>query len=337
MIKVGLHFDKGNQFQWKRWVGDSIPFTCAEKEKLPKLGLWTNPNFKFICADFDKLPSQFYSWDSFYSYMNQVYNKQGLVIRSASNKVKILFKIESKFMTKEKALASLAKILDPDHMAWIDTSVPALSLTFVNQTMYMLIIKHKFPTHAEVLSDTAQRGYSFLCALLPKDFEELALTKSESSVLRVLCALPRLLTGYQLPITKIAATVGVTHQTVSRALKKLVALGLLEVLNNSYVANKQAKTYKAKARLREFLFKVTGQCKLSLPTVGSISLPTAIRDGHWYETLWRISSLFKGKLDLFQLWAESIRGSERKDRVKLIKQVISSRMLYDFTSKERRR
>ena len=335
-------------------------FKSQTKTGNMRLHCWIHSGTLYpILADFDCLPEQFNSFDQFADYLSKIYKEKGITFRSHSKKVKVLFIAEvpkGLKMSYQIALDTLESIFFADDLfKYIDKSVSALSVTFLNPVIINTISKNLSTTKPvkatidnidleKVLQDESLNPDSDIL-----DFESLAIRDTNSSsisciptskyrykveeldpklqlsenkivkeILKILSATPQLIKQFDISQYILANTLGVSQKTISKALAKIQKLGLLEVSNSHFVPGKKAKSYQAKGALLLVLKDKFGtkNNKFKKP------LPAAIKDGEWNDILSKIAvSNFRKDPEGFSSWANSLPDSNKKDRKLKIKKL----------------
>lgn len=281
---------KGDQFsRFRRTSVRSHLFTkqlnSPEKRLLPQLDLDSSYNYPIICADFDELDSRFNSFDEMADYMTRTYGDLGCVLRSPSNKVKVLFQFTTggKSLTKLDRVASLESILSPDDFKLIDTQPYALSKIFLNQAMFEQIrvwkpqhvlqglfvadYKHKRSledlkveyTHGnlkdsiESFSEDEMILHAKLIAFMRSNFLKMERERVELWAGYLVRYRKQLTFGMALNQGLCAQMLDCPISHVNKILNILNSLGLLVKVSDSYCAGMKAQKRKAGGRLRELL------------------------------------------------------------------------------------
>lgn len=303
--------------------------------------LYEEPTVGFSTAD---------HWSPLRSYLRMIYQGKGIVLTSFSGKCKVIFVVETPkgvSMNRQIALDTLQSILPDDLFEIIDKSTSALSLTILTPGIINILSKELpnisvipcildsidlekdnqdlFPNFDETKATPSNTSPPKECYIscIPthkyKSYEgELGCLAefekgARGKILRVLCAMPRLRTGFDISQIVMAKTVGVSQKTVHVNLQWFISKGLLKVTNGSYRAGKKAMTYQAAWLLLETLDAVYRHRTKAI-------LPTAIANGEWTRTLrWVALTFFRLKGRAYLTWALSIPGIERKDRLRQAK------------------
>ena len=108
--------------------------------------------------------------------------------------------------------------------------------------------------------------------------------------IRLLVATPKLSSGAPLPQECIGHNLGVSLSTVSRYIRRLILLGVLEQSNGSYIPGVSAKEYMALGVLREANIEYSKNRRVgkSLPPPELYT----IADGQWHDELFRLTNYF---------------------------------------------
>lgn len=143
---------------------------------------------------------------------------------------------------------------------------------------------------------------------LPEELQLWAKTQDRRQLLQILTACWGLLQGFNLPLAKLADQLGVTAMTVSRFLKELKTIGVIDCVDHSYEWGIKAKTYKAKGVLYKAIQAHKGNSKPSKP------LPSTILPGTFYKTCLSALNRFDTE-DQFMAWVSRLGGiNERRLR-----------------------
>jgi len=324
------------------------------KRRCTRVGLWTarhghtrfapTSRQQLIIADFDnELPPAFQAddWDSFYNYSKELINQNGLVIRSVSGKVKIIFVVELPksgplTITKAIALESLNKLLPIDLFDYIDKNDSAHNKCFVNPKIISMLIKHlpHLKVHQAALGEDV---YLIQDKQLPKvkkeplreykdpipkellPFISGKRPQQKERFLRILLETQALIGyGFDLACTKISKQLGVSNQCILDWISEAIALEWLFILDPTVKVGKKAKTYGADGDL---LAALQSHPKATL--LRKDPLPSLIPDGEWENYIigsirWR----FLRDEEAFRDYFGSLPGATLKDRPTKLEQAI---------------
>jgi len=323
---------------------------------------FTASTTRLIYADFDTHPHTFKNFDEFYDFISYTFKASAVTIRSFNNKVKIIFQVKTiqESITKKDALRFLKKILPLELFNHIDQTDAALKLSFIKAKDIKELRKLKYKTvhnllniiedntnYLSELKDTLNNT-SLLKPLSPSPVGGYTLVEEHKyrtiknnlfihatkhihknnpqfiQFMYILLASSQLLysNGFDIPTTKVAKQVGVSQRTVSSWRYKLERTGILKCINRYYMPGVKAYTYTATGILKRFLHK------LHKKTKARTALPTYIKDGTWYETLWYYSYRFRFHPKDFLAWIQRVRGHDRKTRPRIALNAIVSRLKY---------
>lgn len=128
-----------------------------------------------------------------------------------------------------------------------------------------------------------------------------AKTDDRVQLLQILTACWGLLENFNLPLAKLADQLGVTPMTVSRFLKELKTLDVIECIDHTYKWGVKAKTYRAKG----VLYKAIQAHKNS--SKPSKLLPSTVIPGTFYKTCLSALNRFDTE-DQFMNWVSRLGG-----------------------------
>ena len=258
----------------------------------PLVNLNTSYDFPIIAADFDIHPEIFSSFDEYYDYLVQTYSKDGLVIRSVSNKCKVLFQLK-KEGGKETVLdpiETLKQLLNPLDFDCADQAAAATSKLFINQSMlYKLQNWHpktihiaatksayqpkekqrsiedlkliytfaKLQTSYENFNDYQNYALIHIKQLITKTFKRMSQDNITKLSIFLVIYSSNLLSGFQINQVLMSQMLDITQSACSKLLNKLVLLDLLKQ-SESYQAGHKSKQYKAINDLKHLL-ELTGK------------------------------------------------------------------------------
>jgi hypothetical protein len=325
-LAYAFPWTKGSQYTWTNFdVGPTFNKRLESKSKKDciKLGCWSSDRDSYydrqvlIMADFDHLYDEFTSFNSLAKYMENTYGKTGLVIRSFSGKVKIVFVVHLKpgiNINQQHALETLRVLLNERDYNHIDKSLGALSLSFLTKESFLKLkieLPYK-PVHELQVSskpvkpDHVYRTFKskipeFLIPFIGKN-------KKKEKFIRILLECKMLMyDGFNLPLKKLAKECEVDPKTISSWIRHLKTLNLLECIDETYIIGKKAKTFKAKNELLTFLSSTKKE---------KITIPSKIDDGKWYKTLFIVRTILKNET-LYTEWFNSLPDNHLKDRKRM--------------------
>lgn len=267
-----------------------------------------------------------------HKYQEEI-GQHGIVFQSPkSNRPKIALLIEYSEPVKapfQSDIILLFEKLFPEHMAekCIDLSRVAMSTTYINweqKELFAEAIPHLIPIQVErktkeVTFKTtqdlikAEPTYKyFVRERLPAELEEYICVKGFRGFLCCLATMSGLArNGFGISQKILARTLKLKQSTCSRYIRLAIELGLLEVVNDQYIPEKRAKTYKAKGALLSYLKKT-----LKERTNFKVKLPKKVKEGQWHSTIVQVASTtFRTNLKGFIEWFKSLPGWDIGDRL----------------------
>lgn len=148
---------------------------------------------------------------------------------------------------------------------------------------------------------------------IPEALRKQKLRRSYREFLECLCAMPHLVReGFAISQKVLARTLGISQKLASLYLRRARREGLIELVNDRYVPEKRAKSYRAKGVLAKFL-------KMKIRMRRRAKPPKKIDDGQWHKTLLKVAGSFKHAPGRFMGWVKSIPGHDKKDRMEQAK------------------
>lgn len=229
------------------------------KKNLAIASLWSQKHdsegyyYSGIVADFDKLPQAYSDWHEFKLDMCSRYGNISAVNTSVSGKVKLFFPAKSKNrMTGDVALAYLKSILNPEDFDIIDNSHAALCCSYMNEHILdgiNLMCAMEFVDIGDIKNkiQTTTRYYSYK-GKIPQFFKFfIGNEKAREQFVRALLSCHNLIEnrGFGLSQTVLAAQCGVSTGSISKWLKTLQDMKLLDCVDANWEYKKKAKIYKA--------------------------------------------------------------------------------------------
>jgi hypothetical protein len=316
-----------------------------DKESLPCLDLWS-ATLKLVVADFDHLPVDAgldlaWDWECFREYLTWRYGRLGLVVESPSGKAKILFVVrvpEGETMSRDIALDTLGWLLDDAEMGLIDRSPAALTQFLVREKVFSLLQErlNLLQVHPAILDSTEGPGEAFRWHLYAGDLPDLGLNSLQQFVVRFILGFSKRALGedkgapdsagqpsqargiaLSQPFLVRQAEMGgfafknavAGQRQISRGLKKLQGLGLLEVVRNQFIIGKKAKIYRVTGTLKDLAEEVLA----NLPQKAVHMSPAFIDAGSWNRVLRQESNHHKTQKS-YEQWFYSLAGCMDKDR-----------------------
>jgi hypothetical protein len=254
-------------YYWRTNPVNEKALIRSVKEQLPQVCLWPRKKvlkdyMSVIAADFDTLTSNvdFIRICSDYGF--------GLVTRSVSNKIKVLFPVKHKeWMDHGRAVHILKTLLSEEDFKIVDKSLGAFTTTYVNKRML------------EEMSDIGNLAYIDGNKIL-KGYEENQLAnvktryhtykgelpefikffigdnKDKETFARIILSTYNLLSsrgGFGLSIAVLSAQCNVAKTTASRWLKDLEKLNLIKCTDPNWIYGKKAKIYESCWMLTNFI------------------------------------------------------------------------------------
>ena len=262
--------DKGSQSAWWRTYTKIV---SNAKSAMPLLGGFSSKtDMHLVFVDFDFLPKGFKDWQELTEYCSEI---PGIcVTTSFSNKTKLALII--KWVGKEKIpnIDLLSYVIndilpEPLHDAYdkrgmtthfmTESSANDLRNFLVNPAFYTIhedtysSIVLNSPNHTDIINFYTNQDVLFQNDFVGKSSG----WKEREKFLRILGAMHRLISkdGFGLSQRCISAYLGVSQAVVSCWIKKLVELGLLKLVSNSYIIGIKAKHYVALGVLRDWIIK----------------------------------------------------------------------------------
>lgn len=315
-LKYKLPKDLGNETQWfrTRFFDDQLTNTAKlKKNRLPILGLQN-----MLCLDFDKkdYPTG-WTQDRLYNAL-ELCLPFALVTKSVSGNTKAFIVLDGKAPAD---IDAFLKDLLPENLHFFDRA--GATRCYVNQSLVTELsdwlssnppaVQTKVVQGVEesrTILNTVSKTVTYYQSDLDQLAPELRLwakTADRVQLLQILTACWGLLEAFNLPLEKIAAQLEVSPMTVSRMLKELKTLGVIECTDHSYQWGVKAKTYKAHGALYKSIQKHKANHKPSKPLISSV------RPGMFYKDMLSALNRFDTE-ESFTRWVSRLQGITEKRR-----------------------
>jgi len=327
-LKYKLPRDLGNQTQWfrTRFYNDQLNNTARlQKNRLPILGLQN-----MLCLDFDAkdYPA---GWTA-----QRLQNAlefslpYALVTTSVSGNIKA-FVVLDKHIESDNIEAFLKELL-PETLHFFDRA--GATRVYVNERLVNELsdwLASAPPTvsvkggpgqgqeEGRTILNTVSKTVTYYQSSLDQLAPELRLwakTEERVQLLQILTACWGLLQSFNLPLEKIAVQLGVSPMSVSRMLKELKALKVIECIDHSYQWGVKAKTYKAHG----VLYKAIQAHKAAHKPSSTLRKPliSSVRPGMFYKDMLSALNRFDSE-DVFIRWVSRLQGLTEKRRREALK------------------
>jgi DNA-binding transcriptional regulator YhcF (GntR family) len=315
-LKYKLPRDLGNQTQWfrTRFYDKQLENTTElSKARLPILGLQ-----HMVCLDFDvKDYPTGWTQDRLHNAL-ELSLPYALVTKSVSGNTKA-------FVTLDGAVPDdidgFLKGLLPETLHFFDRAgatrcyvnerlVNELSDWLTGRPPTVKVGSAKGGEESRTILNTVSKTVTYYQSSLDQLAPELRLwakTPDRVQLLQILTACWGLLESFNLPLEKIAAQLEVSPMTVSRMLKELKNLGVIECIDHSYQWGVKAKTYKAHGALYKSIQAHKAAHKPSKPLI------SAVRPGMFYKDMLSALNRFDSE-DSFNGWVSRLKGLTEKRR-----------------------
>ena len=318
-LRYKLPRDLGNQTQWfrTRFYDKQLESTTQlSKARLPILGLQN-----MVCLDFDvkDYPA---GWTK-----QRLHNAlelsfpYALVTESVSGNTKAFVVLDGAVPTD---IDGFLKGLLPETLHFFDRA--GATKCYVNERLVNEIadwLTSNPPTvnpgpskvgqgseESRTILNTVSKTVTYYQSSLDQLAPELRLwakTADRVQLLQILTACWGLLESFNLPLEKIAAQLDVSPMTVSRMLKELKHLGVIECIDHSYTWGVKAKTYKAHGALYKSIQAHKAAHKPSKPLISSV------RPGMFYKDMLSALNRFDSET-AFNGWVSRLQGLTEKRR-----------------------
>jgi hypothetical protein len=318
--------DKGSQSTWWRTYTKIV---SNSKAAMPLLGGFSSKtDMHMLFVDFDFLPKGFNSWVELSEFCEEI---PGVcVTTSYSNKTKLALII--KWVGKEKIpnidlLPHIINDILPDRLRdtydkrgitthfMTESSAKDLRNYLVNPAFYTISedtysnIVLESPNDVEIINFFTNK-----LPLFQNDFVGNGCGwKDREKFMRVLGAMNNLMSkdGFGLSQRCLSAYVGVSQATVSIWIKKLVQLGLLKPVSNSYIVGMKAKHYVACGPLRDWIVENKNSCNYVkvLPQFHPV-------DGEYYKFFLSLSRRCNSWSE-FKLALSHVNDIDKKGRLRM--------------------
>ncbi|WP_285605819.1 hypothetical protein [Geothrix edaphica] len=318
------------------------------KKYRPRFNFWSSRD-PIVIADFDAkhLPASFQSWEKFREHLRDRFKGVGFVVPSPSGYAKVFFKVRMPVglqMNVKIAHATLRTLLEGT--GWeFDTESSACQYCFMDEPMYSLFARGRVfdglelvsPSQPEVTANEAKKAWTVY--ELPKPaieaIQEAFLLSTIRSpaikevmwfLVRWVCSSPKramesIGIAQMAVIASAEASLGAKfpQKNVSLALSALKNIGLLEVVDETYIIGQRSKLYRVKGDLELI-------CAGLFATFGNkdIKLPDSVEDGTWHHTLLEVIPQFyrRGKdYQGLKDWFMALPGSDLGDRCGQMKSI----------------
>ena len=279
-------------------------YEITRKNEQPEFRSKLNKTTWMIFMDFDSLPVGFFDWGSFSDYLSSF--NIGCVLRTKSEKAKVVLLVESDAMSTKIAANTFRKFFG-DLVNHCDFSAFLRSYVMPDQFEILDSYLNSAPI-TKAVRDTDD--WSMI--EIPK-FDNL--NTLTSKVLQFfVSSRNELVDGSQ---KYMAELFNVSQSAISTAIKNLISLGYISLVDKSYRVGIKAKTYKVintkclEVRRKQFLTKAL----ISFCSTNLHQIPVSIEDGAWYSTVWA-STRFFNNASQFLSWLNNLSGVLLKGRYK---------------------
>lgn len=315
-LKYKLPRDLGNQTQWfrSRFYEDQLTNTLQlSKSRLPILGLQN-----MLCLDFDaKDYPTGWTQDRLHNAL-ELSLPYALVTKSVTGNTKAFIVLDRQI---PEDIDGFLKELLPESLHFFDRA--GATRCYVNQTLVNELgdwLSSNPPTvkvgspmgqeESRTILNTVSKTVTYYQSDLSQLAPELRLwakTEDRIQLLQILTACWGLLESFNLPLEKIALQLNVSAMTVSRMLKELKTLGVIECIDHSYQWGVKAKTYKAHGVLYKSIQAHKAAHKPSKPLISSV------RPGMFYKDMLSALNRFDSEVS-FNRWVSNLKGLTEKRR-----------------------
>ena len=322
-LKYKLPRDLGGQSQWfrTRFYEKQLDNTSLlRKDRLPILGLQN-----MLCLDFDvkDYPT---GWT-----LGRLRNAleyslpYALITNSVSGNVKAFIVLDRPIQT-DNIEAFLRELL-PESLHFFDRAGATrcyVNRELVNELSDWLLSAPPAVTvsagsaqeqeEGRTILNTVSKTVTYYQSSLDQLAPELRLwakTPDRAQLLQILTACWGLLEAFNLPLEKLALQLGVSPMTVSRMIKELKTLGVIDCIDHSYQWGVKAKTYKAHG----VLYKAIQAHKAAHKHSSNLRKPliSSVRPGMFYKDMLSALNRFDSE-DSFNRWVSSLKGLTDKRR-----------------------
>lgn len=300
-LKFRLGGDSGGEQRWWRTQLTPKLLAATDKKSCPMISGWNGGVQRFIFVDFDgkTLEQQTLAEELCLGAAERYENC--FAFRSVSGNWRAAFLVTSYGVpTTAQAVAYLESKL-PESGHWFDHK--GLSRLFVNASVVAQMqagiarlgaaepLPAKVQREVKPILNTLGKPHTYFSAdpsQIPtaNNFEgNLAWHTPEDTHHKLLCILTATWhlasdKGFNLPLAKLSEQLDCSPMQVSRMLKELCQLGLLDCIDHTYAQGRKAKTYKAKAALwRAIQQHKAKHLENSKPSPTTV---THIKDGQFY-------------------------------------------------------
>lgn len=318
--------DKGSQSAWWRTYTNSLQ--TKSKNSMPILGgLSSGTDMHLLFVDFDFIPKQFTSWDQLSTFCDDI---PGICVsRSFSGKVKLCLIIKwigERPIPDIELLPHILNDILPIELrdTYDKKGIVSTYLTvkladdlqeFLQRPMFYSV---REATYSNIVLEANQvtETINYMRNENILDNEFVGNTNGKADRLRfiqILGAMHGLLQngGFGLSQRSLAVATGVSQATVSQWLKRLVSMGWLKPVSNSYVVGLKAKYYTAHGELKNIIREhknATNYVK-RLPQME----PT---DGNYYKFLLSLSRRCRSWAE-FKLALSHVNDIDKKGRLRM--------------------
>lgn len=310
-LKYKLPKDFGNQNQWfrTRFYDEQLNNTAKlQKNRLPILGLQN-----MVCLDFD--PKDYPpGWtQSRLQNALEFSLPYSLVTTSVSGNVKAFVILDNHLQSD--AIEGFLKELLPESLHFFDKA--GATRVYVNERLVSELhdwLRSSPPAlrveESRTILNTVKKTRTYYQSGLDQLAPELRLwakTEDRVQLLQILTACWGLLESFNLPLEKLGEQLGVSAMTVSRMLKELKTLQVIDCIDHSYQWGVKAKTYKAKGVLYKAIQAHKSSYKPSKPLISSV------RPGIFHKDMLSALNRFDSE-EGFLRWVSGLKGLTEKRR-----------------------
>lgn len=279
-------------------------YEITRKNEQPEFRSKLNNTTWMIFMDFDSLPVGFFDWDSFSDYLSSF--NIGCVLRTKSEKAKVVLLVESDAMSTKIAANTFRKFFGD----------------LVNHCDFSAFLRsYVMPDQFETLDSYLNSAPMTKAVRDTDDWDMIEIPKFEnlntltSKVLQFfVSSRNEFVDGSQ---KYMAELFNVSQSAISSAIKKLISLGYISLVDKSYMVGIKAKTYKVvNTKCIEFKKKkLLSKTLLSYCNTKITDIPQSIEDGTWFRTVWA-STRFFNSASQFLSWLNNLSGVLLKGRYK---------------------
>jgi hypothetical protein len=326
----------------------SVAFTLKNKTSLPLLDGQSSLEETIGFADFDILPLSSFNiktWDDFELLIAPLVQDRGILLRSASNKVKIMYRLQGrwtadnfkKFLKKE--LGQFFNLKE-NELPCLDLCDTALFKCYVSNNM-LSSIKKRWPyVYTHILPITVISKHENATLIFDEFHEPVFKPKKrwipysgplpeifriggmvEEGIRWFLGSAKLAVKGIDAPVNYIAGCLNKDTANTSRMLTLFAKKGWISLISDYGERKRKGNKWYTKAKTfvldGELLVFALNYIKsfITIKTKPSPVLPSALLDGHAHSALFDIAFHFKNNLEAFVAYLRDIPGgSERLDK-----------------------